>query len=78
MQETRVNKVSRRFYIDHAGDHAVIRPVDVAKDVQPRPAPKPAVVAGSKAKANPARERRLSKLVSSTMRRPRSRPQKDA
>jgi hypothetical protein len=78
MQETRVNKVSRRFYIDHAGDHAVIRPVDVAKDVKPRPVSQPAVAAGSKGTANSARERRLSRLVNSTMRRPRSRPQKDA
>jgi hypothetical protein len=74
MQETRVNKVSRRFYIDHADDHAVIRSVEVAKDVQPRLTSNSPQVSDSNSTSEVSRERRLSKLVNSTVRRPRLRP----
>jgi hypothetical protein len=37
MQETRINKVSRRFYIDHADDHAVVRAVPVHLERKPKP-----------------------------------------
>jgi hypothetical protein len=67
MQETRVNKVSRRFYIDHADDHAVVRTVPVIKEVRPAAATAPAPQTEPVA---PARERRLSKLVPAAVRRP--------
>ena len=72
MQETRVNKVSRRFYIDHADDHAVVRSVPVAIEVIPRPQPIKTAGAEGPTPNEHTNEHRLSKLVHSAVRRPRS------
>ena len=74
MQETRVNKVSRRFYIDHADDHAVVRSVPVVLEVALRPQitnQSPSELPASPSSNERGHERRLSKLVHSKVLRPR-------
>ena len=71
MHETRVNKVSRRFYIDHADDHAVVRSVPVVLEVAPRTQVANPAAPEILTTSNPGHEHRLSKLVHSAVRRPR-------
>ena len=70
MHETRVNKVSRRFYIDHADDHAVVRSVPVAIDVKARPDTPKSMITESPAADEKTGESRISKIVHSAVRRP--------
>jgi hypothetical protein len=72
MQETRVNKVSRRFYIDHADDHAVVRSVPVAIEVIPRAQSIKTAGTDKPTPIEQTGEHRLSKLVHSAVRRPRA------
>ena len=72
MQETRVNKVSRRFYIDHADDHAIIRSVPVAIEVIPRSQLIKSVTPDASTSSEHTGEHRLSKLVHSAVQRPRA------
>ena len=74
MHETRVNKVSRRFYIDHADDHAVVRSVPVVLEVAPRPpitSQPTSELPASQSSNERGHEHRLSKLVHSKVLRPR-------
>lgn len=69
MQETRVNKVSRRFYIDHADDHAVVRAVPVIRELKPRQEAAPSAPATNES-TNPRAPRGLGKLATIATRRP--------
>ncbi|MEJ7839168.1 MAG: hypothetical protein WKF81_10140 [Thermomicrobiales bacterium] len=73
MQETRISKVSRRFYIDHADDHAVIRSVPVAVEVAIRPQQVHPVPTDATVSQEMSHERKLSKLMHSAARVPRPR-----
>jgi hypothetical protein len=70
MQETQTNKISRRFYIDHAdNDQAIVRSVPVVVDRIARPAshqitpPEPNVISTATG------ERRFSRLMHTAVRR---------
>lgn len=69
MQATRTSKVSRRFYIDHADDHAVIRAVPVAVGHSSRPSTHQTAIAEQTGTSTPTNERRLSRLVQTAIRR---------
>lgn len=73
MQETRISKVSRRFYIDHDDDHAVVRSVPVAVEIVARPKITAPTTPEQPAPQQNSHERRLSKLMHSAVRVPRPR-----